>query len=90
MIILANQHVCHYKKRRYDGYMAEAQMHETSLKSTEQIHEMGIYWGSEWNCISSWLLYRTAITAYLTKLVQDGKTVTNVRSHSLSIARKMR
>jgi glyoxylase-like metal-dependent hydrolase (beta-lactamase superfamily II) len=75
--------------------------HEMVLKSMEQtierlkklsheqlIHEMCAYWGIELQSVSSWMLYRTAITAYLTKLIQDGKASISVRNHSLWIAGK--
>jgi hypothetical protein len=75
--------------------------HEMVLKSMEQtierlknlsheqlIHEMCAYWGIALQSVSSWMLYRTAITAYLTKLIQDGKASISVRNHSLWIAGK--
>jgi glyoxylase-like metal-dependent hydrolase (beta-lactamase superfamily II) len=54
----------------------------------ELVREMCVTWEVELPRISSWVLYRTAITAYLTKLYKDNEVMLSIKNHSLWIQQK--
>ncbi|WP_027408880.1 MBL fold metallo-hydrolase [Anoxybacteroides tepidamans] len=59
--------------------------HADGLSQEQLIHEMCVRWEIETNLVSSWMLYRTAITGYLSKLIKDGKALLSIERHSLWI-----
>jgi glyoxylase-like metal-dependent hydrolase (beta-lactamase superfamily II) len=56
------------------------------LSHEQLVREMCTRWEIETSRLSSWVLYRTAITGYLLKLIKDEKAVLSIQRHALWIA----
>jgi glyoxylase-like metal-dependent hydrolase (beta-lactamase superfamily II) len=59
--------------------------YDEGLSHEELVRKMCLRWDIKLPTISSWVLFRTAITAYATKLYKDGEVSFIIKHHSLWI-----
>jgi glyoxylase-like metal-dependent hydrolase (beta-lactamase superfamily II) len=66
----------------------ELQAEGNSKSHEDMVKRMCTRWDLELTHLSGFLLYRTAVTAYLTKLVKDGEVIIEIKNNTLVFSAK--